>query len=102
MIPLPPTPTLLPYTTLFRSGVRGVAPDVKDVELLRRPVLRSRELDLARDGGESVDHEDRKSTRLNSSHLVNSYAVSCLNKETRRPGVRHHSSVALRTKTSTW
>src|SRR5471030_3379101 len=68
MIRRPPRSTLFPYTTLFRS------PD-----LLRRPGqrLRSRRADV-RSGA------DRKSTRLNSSHLGISYAVFCLKKKNKK------------------
>src|SRR5256885_7330895 len=82
MIRRPPRSTLFPYTTLFRSddvgggvgafelGVRNL--DRLDVRLLQR-------LDGVLRGG----REDRKSTRLNSSHLVISYAVFCLKKKKR-------------------
>src|SRR5215471_11739241 len=65
----PPRSTLFPYTTLFRSSprdpTRGTAP------LRRRPRAGSRRrADCA--------CEDRKSTRLNSSHVEISYAVFCL------------------------
>src|SRR5947199_5841742 len=69
MMRRPPRPTLFPYTTLFRSrGSGGCVPE------RRAP---SRDLRSARDLG------DRKSTRLNSSHLGISYAVLCLKKKTR-------------------
>src|SRR5256885_4681131 len=69
MIRRPPRSTLFPYTTLFRSGDRGQAPgecrsEQRGLPPVPRPIL-----------------EDRKSTRLNSSHLVISYAVFCLNKK---------------------
>src|SRR5438876_11519797 len=76
MIRPPPTSTLFPYTTLFRS------PDLDR----RRPAAR-RPLGL---GGNPQDHSrgfpprpsgDRKSTRLNSSHPSISYAVFCLKKK---------------------
>src|SRR5256885_3402173 len=76
MIRRPPRSTLFPYTTLFRS--------------LRRVIS----VDLAHHGnvgyGGSFDNvywivpPDRKSTRLNSSHLVISYAVFCLKKKKKR------------------
>src|SRR5437879_12236470 len=67
LIRQPPTSTLFPYTTLFRSGVP--AP--------RRVAPRGRRL-----GGERPDPlRDRKSTRLNSSHRCISYAVFCLKKK---------------------
>src|SRR5256885_8455832 len=75
MIRRPPRSTLFPYTTLFRSVQRDV----------RRRVggRAARAVDL---GAVEVDHDevdgsDRKSTRLNSSHLVISYAVFCLKKK---------------------
>src|SRR5256885_5870531 len=67
MIRRPPRSTLFPYTTLFRSLRRS------------RPCRPERSL-LVRPGGPQ-EHADRKSTRLNSSHLVISYAVFCLKKK---------------------
>src|SRR5205814_4037924 len=69
MIRRPPRSTLFPYTTLFRSRRRRVEP---------RGVPQ-REHALLRGGREAV--RDRKSTRLNSSHLGISYAVFCLKKK---------------------
>src|SRR5690348_18017544 len=93
MTPHPPRPTLFPYTTLFRSeagaadaarqpahhaeAVRGLgSPDDGG----REPARLLDELGTAEaaTGGE----QDRKSTRLNSSHPSNSYAVFCLKKKT--------------------
>src|SRR5207244_13612506 len=94
----PPTPTLFPYTTLFRSD-RGLL-----------PVLRWRRAPARRPSGGRVhegihehppprttwcrgldrtvelpaDDGDRKSTRLNSSHQIISYAVFCLKKKMKR------------------
>src|SRR3989442_10902070 len=70
MIRRPPRSTLFPYTTLFRSGfhdLHGGSP--------RRASLVIASL-----------HADRKSTRLNSSHVRISYAVFCLKKKKARPG----------------
>src|SRR4051794_41526580 len=81
MIRRPPRSTLFPYTTLFRSLSHGLA-GVEQVEDtrgagdgadLRRGVDQPA---LGRDVG-----EDRKSTRLNSSHPSISYAVFCLKKK---------------------
>src|SRR5256885_9762507 len=69
MIRRPPRSTLFPYTTLFRSLVVGV--DV-DPGALGFDFIARRGRDV---------HVDRKSTRLNSSHLVISYAVFCLKKK---------------------
>src|SRR5256885_7232186 len=69
MIRRPPRSTLFPYTTLFRSHERAVPAG-------RHPQRRGRAA-----VGEA---RDRKSTRLNSSHLVISYAVFCLKKKKQR------------------
>src|SRR5256885_11052370 len=98
MIRRPPRSTLFPYPPLSRSGEEGwiknaqnrldlfgVAPYAKDTEVGRfseqYDTLRAK-LGAAR-AALTPDHpEDRKSTRLNSSHLVISYAVFCLKKKT--------------------
>src|SRR5947208_12767928 len=67
MIRRPPRSTLFPYTTLFRSCRR-----------VRRPDCRQSRTTSAAPGSSS---EDRKSTRLNSSHQIISYAVFCLKKK---------------------
>src|SRR5205807_4001957 len=69
MIRRPPRSTLFPYTTLFRSPLVGHRRDARAA-----PRWRCR-----RRGGRA--RQDRKSTRLNSSHLVISYAVFCLKKK---------------------
>src|SRR5438874_4594706 len=77
MIRRPPRSTLFPYTTLFRSqrivDVRSVSMEFGD-----DPILISS--DLIRIGS-SPNSIDRKSTRLNSSHVEISYAVFCLKKK---------------------
>src|SRR5438034_5011314 len=73
MIRRPPRSTLFPYTTLFRSQVAlGVGGDA-DEFLAAMAHLHH--------GKEFVGIADRKSTRLNSSHTVISYAVFCLKKK---------------------
>src|SRR3989454_9298726 len=76
MIRRPPRSTLFPYTTLFRSvlaplvetyGVSGAEGPVRETVKRMLPAW--------------AQTEDRKSTRLNSSHLVISYAVFCLKKK---------------------
>src|SRR3712207_7895346 len=77
MIRRPPRSTLFPYTTLFRSRVGPVAVPERRRE---EPAL----LPVDRDEVELLDVEvleDRKSTRLNSSHANISYAVFCLKKK---------------------
>src|SRR2546426_3328326 len=84
MIRRPPRSTLFPYTTLFRSHVI--------LQCQHLCAVGDRAADLGPDGGVQVlsqagargdrlDAGDRKSTRLNSSHLVISYAVFCLKKK---------------------
>src|SRR3989454_8210091 len=73
MIRRPPRSTLFPYTTLFRSmGVELERPPVGVAGFGRRGHLELQS---------EVVPIDRKSTRLNSSHLVISYAVFCLKKK---------------------
>src|SRR3712207_7416229 len=102
MIRRPPRSTLFPYTTLFRSLeaegliISGTSPDERLVEIIElrdhpyfvasqfHPEFKSRPqrpAPLFRDFvGAALEHlqEDRKSTRLNSSHANISYAVFCL------------------------
>src|SRR5207244_13447062 len=73
----PPTSTLFPYTTLFRSGVSRAAGRARSVRS-PRAVLTPRLVPLTPDPGLC---RDRKSTRLNSSHQIISYAVFCLKKK---------------------
>src|SRR3989454_9285458 len=95
MIRRPPRSTLFPYTTLFRSAslalllrhdilVQLLDVLVLDVQLLLQFVdVDFLHVLLARRPRALPDaDEDRKSTRLNSSHLVISYAVFCLKKKT--------------------
>src|SRR5437588_11097974 len=69
MIRRPPRSTLFPYTTLFRSKWFPIG----------RPDAPSARVDWA--DGQPHSETDRKSTRLNSSHTVISYAVFCLKKK---------------------
>src|SRR5256885_13230873 len=91
MIRRPPRSTLFPYTTLFRSSMKlasnGLSPYTTSA--LNQSSLYHRvsgPLVSAVIAGVSVgspeEQRDRKSTRLNSSHLVISYAVFCLKKKT--------------------
>src|SRR5690625_6959449 len=98
----PPLPTLFPYTTLFRSAARV---DFRQMlsESRRLPdsyfkglnFLLNEEPDRAIDAFIEVaklDSEDRKSTRLNSSHVAISYAVFCLKKK--KPRHTRHRATA--------
>src|SRR5256885_12297514 len=91
MIRRPPRSTLFPYTTLFRSAIeldhepqhavgrRMLGSDVDQHVLAREVRLRWARIRGPRVVGDA--ERDRKSTRLNSSHLVISYAVFCLKKQ---------------------
>src|SRR2546426_4327975 len=81
MIRRPPRSTLFPYTTLFRSRVRGPA--------------RGRRAALDEEAPEHEGRGDRKSTRLNSSHLVISYAVFCLKKKIQRQVEPMHAQLII-------
>src|SRR2546422_8188832 len=73
----------LSYTTLFRSRGEGVEePDPGELRLAGHAWSRSGILGRLDDGPEDLVAEDRKSTRLNSSHGYISYAVFCLKKKT--------------------
>src|SRR5256885_8103226 len=88
MIRRPPRSTLFPYTTLFRSvdhaehalggGQAALQRRLDLGEVLQR---REQHQHGGEEGGELAHRGDRKSTRLNSSHLVISYAVFCLKKK---------------------
>src|SRR2546430_3363443 len=91
MIRRPPRSTLFPYTTLFRSSriFRDLAKDQGGkpeatiwFDGTKLPVnMVARVNALLSDASASDDSEDRKSTRLNSSHSQISYAVFCLKKK---------------------
>src|SRR5690349_24262176 len=83
MIRRPPRSTLFPYTTLFRSLWRcgfGPAPSKRDpLKTSPEPLWPTANARLLRLGPHRM--RDRKSTRLNSSHVEISYAVFCLKKK---------------------
>src|SRR5436190_10379794 len=82
MIRRPPRSTLFPYTTLFRSSVFAQCYGFETIGLRYFNVFGPRqdpEGDYA-----AVQKQDRKSTRLNSSHTVISYAVFCLKKKKKK------------------
>src|SRR5690606_42055263 len=79
MIRRPPRSTLFPYTTLFRSEVEGV---FVITLTLQHEVAETADRRAMTQG--VVSHQDRKSTRLNSSHVKISYAVFCLKKKKKK------------------
>src|SRR5256885_10513407 len=83
MIRRPPRSTLFPYTTLFRSRPRPSRRDDRPDERRTRAVVPAprRRSRRAHRRCRCPTGPDRKSTRLNSSHLVISYAVFCLKKK---------------------
>src|SRR5438067_6009669 len=85
MIRRPPRSTLFPYTTLFRSDQRHLCQAIEikpGVQLIRsaQPFRAERDLIFT----PVHDSRDRKSTRLNSSHVSISYAVFCLKKKKKK------------------
>src|SRR5256885_12310272 len=98
MIRRPPRSTLFPYTTLFRSekfgkllerNIQRLSSRTGESCLRNRQAAKAPRIDKAQLPSRaqfcdrmSMFGEDRKSTRLNSSHLVISYAVFCLKKKT--------------------
>src|SRR5437773_6520498 len=95
MLPRPPRSTLFPYTTLFRSDLLGMGHGHGTEE---------ETVDHAEDAGVDGDAEgkrydgdggkpgDRKSTRLNSSHITISYAVFCLKKKKKTRKNKTHTA----------
>src|SRR5438045_8203671 len=82
MIRRPPSSTLFPYTTLFRSRIALVVWTFLGILWVLRKVLEGvfKAINIF-NASLSRQMEDRKSTRLNSSHLGISYAVFCLKKK---------------------
>src|SRR5699024_12408419 len=97
--PLHPTTALFPYTTLFRSSLQEpffLPPRLinraeidagmdagRDTFVLNFPPGFQRDLESGQQPAVQLNVEDRKSTRLNSSHVSISYAVFCLKKKIR-------------------
>src|SRR5438067_10018016 len=89
MIRRPPRSTLFPYTTLFRSQPVAVSVMSGKLAVVEPPVTASVSGSLPLPTHGPVDwsngsEEDRKSTRLNSSHVSISYAVFCLKKKKKK------------------
>src|SRR5260221_10925747 len=84
MIRRPPRSTLFPYTTLFRSIFHPPAIDQYTAVL--------KVIDV---GAFGMENGDRKSTRLNSSHTVISYAVFCLKKKKKHQNNRERDNITV-------
>src|SRR5437660_4229425 len=90
MIRRPPRSTLFPYTTLFRSDDEEATAGKIVVELTGMPPQQVLVGEIGNDDG------DRKSTRLNSSHVAISYAVFCLKKKIDGGGARRQHATYRR------
>src|SRR5256885_9494562 len=87
MIRRPPRSTLFPYTTLFRSteASTDISTDPSSAHTLSQTQRQAT----------PTSSTDRKSTRLNSSHLVISYAVFCLKKKKKHHNIKIFSNNSL-------
>src|SRR5690606_41983258 len=98
MLPRPPRSTLFPYTTLFRST--EIPQKWQRLPVILEPLsLQLSESDNLRTAVDAWSHDmrlavDRKSTRLNSSHVKISYAVFCLKTKKTREGHRNDERLA--------
>src|SRR5258708_28286551 len=94
MIRRPPRSTLFPYTTLFRSCVPGqpLSNQRPETQGLGWHWLASHEAIALSTSANPIPVLDRKSTRLNSSHQIISYAVFCLKKKKQLPNVPDHTT----------
>src|SRR3712207_6943031 len=98
MIRRPPRSTLFPYTTLFRSegALEGQRPALADEAHIGQRLLHHEAAGRALHDEDEVEvavadlAQDRKSTRLNSSHANISYAVFCLKKKKSLTGEIYH------------
>src|SRR5687768_18270061 len=91
MIRRPPRSTLFPYTTLFRSMLgtgQLVARDADDGDARRSA-------GLPIDAHDVAGRQDRKSTRLNSSHGYISYAVFCLKKKKKKKNKNNYNKPSI-------
>src|SRR5947208_8098812 len=85
MIRRPPRSTLFPYTTLFRSTASNYRSPTNRMRSSGRRLQQrkdgSRRVEITKYNCKRIEDSDRKSTRLNSSHQIISYAVFCLKKK---------------------
>src|SRR5437588_6906938 len=97
MIRRPPRPTLFPYTTLFRS-TKEKPPDPAQAKCETKFETTPERMSGSGGNGPGLNqtistlaNRDRKSTRLNSSHTVISYAVFCLKKKKKKRARYNHT-----------
>src|SRR5438552_12875862 len=98
MIRRPPGSTLFPYTTLFRSlsehrRIDALTRDAEGLQMAKRNAMAfNKPKDLEDERTALLDRmgRDRKSTRLNSSHQIISYAVFCLKKKKKTHRNKHN------------
>src|SRR5437660_4406293 len=97
MIRRPPRSTLFPYTTLFRSDLIAAASSASPPNLLWYTPTDNNNM---HDGSVSTGdaYIDRKSTRLNSSHVAISYAVFCLKKKKKKKQEKENKKNNMREK----
>src|SRR5437773_5174828 len=96
MLRRPPRSTLFPYTTLFRSCARS-GDYCRGCDVIPEDGYRTK-AQLAADWlRASIRRGDRKSTRLNSSHITISYAVFCLKKKKKKPKTKEREKDQRRT-----
>src|SRR5438552_14077367 len=96
MLRRPPRSTLFPYTTLFRSLLLRSRVAFYNTSSFSAPANASAILSLRQAGevkGFPERRTDRKSTRLNSSHQIISYAVFCLKKKKNKKTNNQHQSI---------
>src|SRR2546426_7438237 len=93
MIRRPPRSTLFPYTTLFRSNFIQKQKDVEEYFKHEKTKIM-----LGDELPSGIVQLDRKSTRLNSSHLVISYAVFCLKKKKKKKREEYNRHYKTRNK----
>src|SRR2546429_1170617 len=102
MIRRPPRSTLFPYTTLFRSVAAALGNQEEDHwKWHMYDTVKGGDYLVDQPAAEILAREDRKSTRLNSSHGYISYAVFCLKKKKNKPEARytyHRNNAGVRTR----
>src|SRR5690349_23723046 len=101
MIRRPPRSTLFPYTTLFRSlsDARHIFPESR-VTHARCQIAVCTSNGPVRESGLGPNKRDRKSTRLNSSHVEISYAVFCLKKKKKKQIQYQKSNTSAQSQTT--